>query len=102
MKLALKEKKASGDKSYTIIDLFKTPRLRMTTISLVLIWMIVALVFDGHVRNVGSLGMDVFITFTLAGATELPADMFLIFFLDRLGFLYIHISDLKIINIVVL
>lgn len=60
--------------SYSILDLFKTPRLRRTTILLLIIWMSISLVFDGHVRNVGSLGLDFFITFTIASATEFPAD----------------------------
>lgn len=71
--------------NYSILDLFKTPRLRKCTILLILIWMIISLVFDGHVRNVGSLGLDLFITFTIACATELPADTFLTLTLDRWG-----------------
>lgn len=47
--------------------------------------MIISLVFDGHVRNVGQLGLDVFVTFTVASATELPADSFLTVVLDRWG-----------------
>jgi len=42
-------------------------------------------VFDGHVRNVSQLGLDVFVTFTVASATELPADSFLTAVLDRWG-----------------
>lgn len=47
--------------------------------------MAISLVFDGHVRNVGTLGLDVFLTFTIASATELPADTFLTVVLDRWG-----------------
>lgn len=47
--------------------------------------MAVSLVFDGHVRNVNNLGLDVFVTFTIAAATELPADTFLTLVLDRWG-----------------
>lgn len=47
--------------------------------------MAISLTFDGHVRNVGSLGLDIFLTFTIAAATELPADVFLTFTLDRWG-----------------
>lgn len=47
--------------------------------------MAISLVFDGHVRNVGSLGLDLFFTFTVAAATELPADTFLTLTLDRWG-----------------
>lgn len=47
--------------------------------------MAISLVFDGHVRNVESLGLNVFLTFTIASATEMPADTFLTFVLDRWG-----------------
>lgn len=47
--------------------------------------MAISLVFDGHVRNTGALGLDLFVTFTIASATELPADTFLTLVLDRWG-----------------
>ncbi|XP_050678261.1 carcinine transporter-like [Leptidea sinapis] len=72
-------------KAYSFLDLFRTPRLRRHTILLLLIWMSIAMVFDGHVRNVGSLGLDMFVTFTIATATEFPADVLLILTLDIVG-----------------
>ncbi|KAH9642669.1 hypothetical protein HF086_011026 [Spodoptera exigua] len=69
-------------RTYSVLDLFKTPRLRRNAILLIVIWMAISLVFDGHVRNVGSLGLDIFLTFTIASATELPADTFLTAVLD--------------------
>ncbi|EDS27656.1 mfs transporter [Culex quinquefasciatus] len=80
----LQEEEAANN-NYSVLDLFKTPRLRNITILLILIWMAISLVFDGHVRNVGSLGLDLFFTFTVAAATELPADTFLTLTLDRYG-----------------
>lgn len=75
----------SVNSKHSVIDLFKTPRLRNITILMIVIWMAISLVFDGHVRNVGSLGLNVFVTFTVAAATELPADILLTFTLDRWG-----------------
>ncbi|XP_066905698.1 carcinine transporter [Halyomorpha halys] len=71
--------------TYSVLDLFKTPRLRKITILLIIIWMAVSLVFDGHVRSVRTLGLDVFLTFTITSATELPADTLLTLTLDRWG-----------------
>lgn len=71
--------------NYSILDLFKTPRLRNITLLLIVIWMLISLVFDGHIRNVGALGLDVFVTFTVAAATECPADIILTLTLDRWG-----------------
>lgn len=47
--------------------------------------MIISLVFDGHVRNIDNLGLNIFITFTIASAMELPADICLTLVLDRWG-----------------
>ncbi|XP_052749076.1 carcinine transporter-like [Galleria mellonella] len=71
--------------NYSFVDLFKSPRLRRHSILLLFIWMSTAMVFDGHVRNVGSLGLDMFLTFTIATATEFPADVLLILTLDSAG-----------------
>ncbi|CAG2058538.1 unnamed protein product [Timema podura] len=79
------QKEEETDKMYSVLDLFKTPRLRNITLLLIVIRMAISLCFDGHVRNVGSLGLDVFLTFTIASATELPADTFLTMVLDRWG-----------------
>lgn len=79
------QEEEAANANYSILDLFKTPRLRRITILLILIWMAISLVFDGHVRNVGSLGLDFFFTFTVAAATEFPADTLLTLTLDRWG-----------------
>lgn len=78
-------KEEEGDRTYSVIDLFRSPRLRKITILFIVTWMAISLVFDGHIRNVSNLGLDVFMTFTVAAATELPADTFLTAVLDRWG-----------------
>lgn len=78
-------KEEAANSSYSTIDLFKTPRLRQITLLFIVIWMAISLAFDGHVRNVGALGLDVFVTFTIAAATEMPADVLLTFTLDIVG-----------------
>lgn len=78
------QEEEAANANYSILDLFRTPRLRRVTILLIVIWMSISLVFDGHVRNVGSLGLDFFITFTIACATEFPADTVLTFTLGAI------------------
>lgn len=74
----LRMEEVSQNTSYSVLDLFKSPRLRRITILLIIIWMAISLVFDGHVRNVGSLGLDLFLTFTVACFTEFPAGSYII------------------------
>ncbi|XP_065335595.1 organic cation transporter protein-like [Cloeon dipterum] len=82
---AIAQKEEDANKSYSVLDLFRTPRLRRITLLLTAIWMITSLVYDGHVRSVGALGLNVFVTFSIACSTEFPADTLLIVFLDRWG-----------------
>lgn len=79
------QQEEASHKSYSVLDLFKTPRLRRVTLLLIVIWMAISLVFDGHVRNVGSLGLNIFFTFFVASFTEFPADTMLTLTLDRWG-----------------
>ncbi|XP_015590147.1 organic cation transporter protein [Cephus cinctus] len=74
----------SADK-YTVLDLFKKPRLARITIMLIVYWLLIILVFDGHVWNMKLLDPDVFTSFSLAALTELPAAVLLAIFLDRWG-----------------
>ncbi|XP_075168893.1 carcinine transporter-like [Haematobia irritans] len=71
--------------SYSIMDMFRTPRMRRTTIILVIVWMCITVVFDGHVRNVGSLPLNIFLTFTLACLSEFPAGIILLWTMDSFG-----------------
>ncbi|XP_049883787.1 carcinine transporter-like isoform X2 [Pectinophora gossypiella] len=81
-------------KKYSALDLFKTPRLRRHSLLLIVIWITIAMVFDGHVRNVGSLGLDIFTTFSVATATEFPADVLLILILDVVGRRWLSCSSM--------
>lgn len=78
-------KEEEANSSYSILDLFRTPRLRNITILVIVIWMCISITFDGHVRNVGGFGLNVFHTFAVAAFTELPADVLLTYTLDVVG-----------------
>lgn len=73
------------DRKYSLLDLFKTPHLRKTTLLMIVIYMSVSLVYDGYIRSITSIGLDIFIAFTLASATEFPASLTLTVVLDRWG-----------------
>ncbi|XP_016981365.2 solute carrier family 22 member 3 [Drosophila rhopaloa] len=77
--------KENSGKHYTILDLFKTFRRFVVTSILIMCWMIVALVYDAHVRVVSLLDTDVFITFSLSSLVEIPAGIVPILLLDRVG-----------------
>lgn len=72
-------------KKYSILDLFKTRRLRKITILLIVMYMSISLLFDGYVRNIESMGLSPFLGFSLGAATELPASSLVTLVLDRWG-----------------
>ena len=47
--------------------------------------MLVSLCYDGHVRNLSNLPLDIFVSFSATSATELPADLLVTLTLDRWG-----------------
>lgn len=69
----------------TVFDLFKTPRLARNTILLVCFWFLTVMSFDGHVYALKLIQSSVFVSFSLACATELPAGLLLTLLLDRWG-----------------
>ncbi|XP_012268122.2 carcinine transporter-like [Athalia rosae] len=75
----------SSNNGYTVLDLFKKPRLSYITVMLTLYWLLIILVFDGHVWNMKLLDPDVFTSFSLAALTELPAAIALTVLLDKWG-----------------
>lgn len=72
-------------KKYSILDLFKTTRLRKTIIILIIVYMSISLLFDGYVRNIESIGLSPFLGFGLGAATEFPASSLVTLLLDRCG-----------------
>ncbi|KAH8270472.1 hypothetical protein KR018_010478 [Drosophila ironensis] len=74
-----------SEKTYNCLDLFR--RFRRCCVMLVLIglWMILALVYDVHVRAVFLMGTDTFLTFSLSTLTELPAGLVPMLLVDRIG-----------------
>lgn len=45
----------------------------------------VTFLYDGHVRNLTNLNYDIYVTFTLSSAIELPGDLLSIVVLEKLG-----------------
>lgn len=81
---------ANGDvmkerETATVLDLFKSPRLARNTILLILFWCFTLIAFDGHVYSLKLLQSSVFMSFSFACATELPAGLLLTLLLDRWG-----------------
>uniref|UniRef100_H0V7T9 Major facilitator superfamily (MFS) profile domain-containing protein n=2 Tax=Cavia porcellus TaxID=10141 RepID=H0V7T9_CAVPO len=79
--LAPEEKGPSG----SVLDLFKHPYLRKVTLILIFVWFVDSLVYYGLSFQVGEFGLDIYLTQLIFGAFEVPARLFSIFLMERLG-----------------
>lgn len=73
----------TSDETVTVTTLFTSPQLRTMMLLMVVSYISIAIVFDGLVRMSENMGLDFFITFTLAAATEIPSLALLTLVLDR-------------------
>ncbi|KAH8349473.1 hypothetical protein KR067_005564 [Drosophila pandora] len=74
-----------SEKTISCVDLFKRFRRCCVMTVLITFWMIIALVYDVHVRAVFLMGTDTFLTFSLSTLTEFPAGIVPMFLVDRVG-----------------
>ncbi|XP_065255676.1 solute carrier family 22 member 13-like [Emys orbicularis] len=72
-------------KSGNILDLFLKKRLRKVTLVMAYVWFVNSLVYYGLSLNVGSFGLDIYLTQLVFGAVEIPARFGCIFLLQWFG-----------------
>uniref|UniRef100_A0A8C0IU03 Major facilitator superfamily (MFS) profile domain-containing protein n=1 Tax=Chelonoidis abingdonii TaxID=106734 RepID=A0A8C0IU03_CHEAB len=72
-------------KSGNILDLFRKPRLRKTTLIMCYAWFGNSLVYYGLSLNMGSFGLDIYLTQLVFGAVEIPARFGCVFLLQWFG-----------------
>ncbi|KAH8302815.1 hypothetical protein KR044_010888, partial [Drosophila immigrans] len=71
---------------FTIVSIFKRSRLARYMVLMIIIWMTISLLYDGHVRAASVLDREnIFVVFSIACATEIPGDLLVTITLDRLG-----------------
>ncbi|XP_077978580.1 uncharacterized protein LOC144434013 [Glandiceps talaboti] len=63
----------SKERKYTLIDLLRTPRLRLRTMVMCFNWFSCGFVYYGISLNTDQIGDNPYITFILAGFVEIPA-----------------------------
>ncbi|CAH3860358.1 unnamed protein product [Pieris brassicae] len=68
-----------------VLEFIKTKELRLTSVLLIVAIMSTTLSFDTILRMSENIGLNIFITFTVSAATEVPSISLLVFLLDRFG-----------------
>ncbi|XP_056265670.1 solute carrier family 22 member 7-like [Pseudoliparis swirei] len=75
----------TGDKKYTIVALFKTPKLRNISICIGIVWSGVAFTYYGISLNITGFGLNPYLTQTIFASMEIPMKIILYFFLHKFG-----------------
>ncbi|XP_063225466.1 organic cation transporter protein-like [Bacillus rossius redtenbacheri] len=85
--IAQKEKKleSSDGKKPSVLDLFRTPNLRRTTLCLYFNWMVCGFCFYGIAQYMGHIGGNIFINIFVSGVIEMPGSLVCIFFMGKFG-----------------
>nr|XP_045605465.1 organic cation transporter protein-like [Procambarus clarkii] len=79
------EQAKQGQATASVFELLKRSKLRLHFLVLSVMWMVIIVAYDGHMRNTEHIGNNVFVTFTIAGFVELPADFIAMLAMEKLG-----------------
>ncbi|XP_058037750.1 solute carrier family 22 member 13-like [Ahaetulla prasina] len=71
--------------SSAVLDLVRNSQLAKVTLVISLIWFVNSLAYYGLSLNVGSFGLDIYLTQVIFGAVEIPARILSVFLMQRLG-----------------
>ncbi|XP_064467619.1 solute carrier family 22 member 13-like isoform X2 [Ornithodoros turicata] len=69
----------------TTLALVETPRIRRNTLLILPIWCMITMCYYVGSLHLGRLGLDVYATYSVTAAFELPVNIICILVLDRLG-----------------
>uniref|UniRef100_UPI00398E8324 solute carrier family 22 member 2-like isoform X2 n=1 Tax=Pristiophorus japonicus TaxID=55135 RepID=UPI00398E8324 len=69
----------------SFVDLIRTPQIRKHTLILMFNWFSCALVYQGLVMRLGTLGGNIYLDFFISGAVEIPAAVLILLVIERIG-----------------
>ncbi|XP_011610688.1 solute carrier family 22 member 7-like isoform X1 [Takifugu rubripes] len=73
------------DKTYTFVDLFKTPNIRKLSICIGLIWFGVQFTYFGICLNIAGFGLSLYLTQLTFACIEFPSKICVYFFVEKVG-----------------
>ncbi|KAJ8384782.1 hypothetical protein AAFF_G00198680 [Aldrovandia affinis] len=74
-----------GKKTYTYLDLVKTPKMRRMALLTGIIWFGIALTFYGISFNITGFGLNIYLTQFTYAMIEVPAKLSVYYLLDKIG-----------------
>ncbi|XP_067675691.1 organic cation transporter protein-like isoform X2 [Haliotis asinina] len=77
-----------------VTEMFTSPVLLVRTLIIFFNWLVVSMVFYGLGLNVGNLGGDIYLNFTIANIVETVSYFMCLYLLDRLGRKFLHCGSM--------
>ncbi|XP_071800669.1 organic cation transporter protein-like isoform X2 [Asterias amurensis] len=77
--------KLKTERKLTVLDLFKTPNTAVKTINLMFNWCVNSLVYYGLSLSIPDLASNGYLAFFISGAIEIPAYLFAMVSIEKLG-----------------
>ncbi|KAJ8361532.1 hypothetical protein SKAU_G00180570 [Synaphobranchus kaupii] len=74
-----------GQKTYTYLDLVRTPKMRRLALLTGIIWFGIAFTFYGISFNITGFGMNIYLTQCVYATIEVPALLAVYYLLDKIG-----------------
>ncbi|XP_029925843.1 solute carrier family 22 member 7-like [Myripristis murdjan] len=75
----------NSNKSYSYLDLIKTPKMRQLTLLSGFVWYGVASTYYGISLNIGGFGLNIYLNHFIYAAIELPAKLLVYFCVNTIG-----------------
>ncbi|KAM9314846.1 solute carrier family 22 member 7-like [Pholidichthys leucotaenia] len=75
----------TGDKKYTLVDLFRTPNIRKLAICSGIVWYGVAFTYYGISLNITGFGLSPHLTQLIFASIEMPLKIAVYYFLKKIG-----------------
>ncbi|XP_029956654.1 solute carrier family 22 member 6 [Salarias fasciatus] len=70
---SMKKELSSAQGSYTVLDLFRTPHMRVMTLSLSAVWLSTSFAYYGLAMDLQKFGVDIYLIQVIFGAVDIPA-----------------------------
>ncbi|CAG5874056.1 solute carrier family 22 member 6 [Menidia menidia] len=70
---SMKKEMSCSHGSYTILDLFRTPKMRIMTICLSAVWLSTSFAYYGLAMDLQKFGVDIYLIQVIFGAVDIPA-----------------------------
>lgn len=78
-------KKTESDHKASFVDMFRTPNMRVKSLSIFFNWLVCGMGLFGMSQYVGQVGGDIFINFAVSGAIQVPGNFVAWWAMNKLG-----------------